>query len=691
MQKFLASAVLVSAAALSSLITAPAKADEGMWPFNRIPEQAMKKAVGFSPDRAWLEHVRLSSIRFNTGGSGSFVAASGLVLTNHHVGADCIQKLSGPGKDYYAQGFVARQPADEQKCPDLELNVLVSIEDVTAQVQGAAQESMTPAQANAALKAAMTRIEKDCAQQSGQRCDVVTLYAGGLYDLYKYKKYTDVRLVFAPEGQAAFFGGDPDNFTFPRYDYDAALFRAYEDGKPVQPKHFLEWNPQGGQDGEAVFTSGHPGGTSRLLTVAELEVMRDVIYPGRLAELGNLHETLEVYAKRSPEHARQVQSMRHGVDNGLKALGGYLKAVQDRDQLARRQKQEAVLVEAPQAKRAVDDIAKSQAILRYSWARLRVLEQVTLHSKLLGIARGLLRLSHEKTLSDDQRLREFRGSNLASVELALYSPAPIYPELEEALLAAQLGHVQRLLGKDDALWQQVLAGKTPAERARELVAGCKLADVAERKRLSADPAALQASQDPLLALARLLDPEARKVRKQFEDAVEGPVKLSHAALAKAAFAKHGQTQAPDATFTLRLSAGKVAGYQEDGGTAVAPFTTLGGLYARSDKAGDQFPWSLPPKWKAARSKVDPAVPFNVASTNDIIGGNSGSPVVDRRGKLVGLIFDGNLQSLAGQFWFDARQNRAVWVHARGLLEAMRKVYDAGFLADELEGKPRASR
>jgi hypothetical protein len=666
----------------SCVAVRPVAADEGMWPFNRLHPPALRQAAGVVPDATWLEHVRLSSVRFG-GASGSFVSRSGLVLTNHHVGSDCIQKLGGKDRDYIGNGFLARAPKEEQKCPDLELNVLVDLADVTTQVHAAATPGMSSAEANVATKAAMTRIEKACAERTGLRCDVVPLYHGGAYDLYTYRKFTDVRLVFAPEGQIAFYGGDPDNFTFPRFDYDAALFRVYVDGQPYQPPHWLSWNPAGGRPGDTVFTSGHPGGTSRLLTVAELEVLRDVIYPGRLRDLARLRARLEAYAKRSPEHERQVRSHLFGVDNGRKAIEGYFAAVKDGARLKLRAAAEAELAGEPAARQAIDAIGKAQSVLRQRWWRHRLLEQSTLQSRLLGIARGLVRLSAERQRPDEQRLREFRGSNLASLELGLYSPAPIYPELEEFLLADQLAWVQSVLGADDPLWRQVMAGKSPAERAHDLVTGCGLADVGVRKQLAADPKALAASQDPMLAMARLLDPEARAVRKQVEDEVEGPVKAGHTTLARAQFVRHGGKLPPDATGTLRLSAGTVTGYSEDDGRRVEPVTTFGGLYARAKQANGQYPWSLPASWQQAQPKLDATTPFNVASTNDIIGGNSGSPVVDRDGKLVGLIFDGNIQSLAGQFWFDERQNRAVWVHARGLLEGLRQVYGAAALVDEL--------
>jgi hypothetical protein len=664
----------------------PAVADEGMWTFNHFPKQILKARHGFEMTDAWLDHVRLASVRFNSGGSGSFVSSGGLVMTNHHVGADCIHKLGTSGKDWIAEGFLAKDASAELKCPDLELNVLTAIDDVTAQVKAAEKPGMTPAQANQAQKEQMSTLEKQCATATGLRCDVVTLYHGGIYNLYKYKKFTDVRLVFAPEGQIAFFGGDPDNFTFPRYDFDVAFFRAYDAGKPVQPQHFLQWSGQGAADGDLVFTSGHPGTTSRLNTLAQLEVLRDLQYPTRLADLARVHEVLVRYARTSPEAERQAHTPLFGVENGQKAITGYLKGLQDASAMKVREKAEAEAQKNPDAAKAIADIGKSQAAYRTFFQRYVLTEGNGLQSKLFGLARHLVRLEAEKKLPSEKRLREYRDSNLPSVELAVFSGAPIYPALEEALLADALTHLHKTLGDKDPLVVTALAGQTPAVRAKALIAGSKLADVAERRRLAGDTKALEASQDPLILLAKALDGEARALRKRYEDEVEGPVRQGQSTIARAAFAAHGTERYPDATFTLRLSFGKVAGYKEDNGTQVAPLTTIGGLFARSDKAGGKHPWDLPKRWLDARKTLDPKVPMNAASTNDIIGGNSGSPVVDKKGELVGLIFDGNIQSLAGQFLFDERQNRAVWVASQALLEGLRKVYDAGWLADELQGK-----
>lgn len=662
-------------------LAGPVAADEGMWTYDHFPKDLVKKRYGFTVTDAWLEHVRLASVRFNSGGSGSFVSATGLVMTNHHVGADCIHKLGASGKNLISDGFLARTPAEEVKCPDLELNVLTAIEDVTADIRSVEKPGMDAAAINKAQKEKMGAIEKACATRTGSRCDVVTLYQGGAFHLYSYRKYTDVRLVFAPEAQIAFFGGDPDNFTYPRFDYDAAFFRAWDGDKPLQPQHFLKWSAKGPEAGKLVFTSGNPGNTSRLSTVAQLEVLRDVSFPARLADLARIHAVLTAHKARGPEEARQAQTPLFGVENGTKAIKGYLAGLQDATLMAAKATAEKALQAKVQGT-AWTDIAKAMATWRSMFTRYQQTEATTYGSKLFGIARNLVRMSAEKALPSEQRLREFRDSNLGSVELGLFSPAPIYPVLEEAMLASALAEMQRALGDKDPLVLRVLGGKTPALRARELVQGSKLADVAVRKQLAGDKAALEASQDPLLVLARLLDPEARALRKRYEDEVEGPVKAGQAILAKAGFEAHGWSLYPDATFTLRLSFGQVLGY-DDGEVKVPPMTTVGGLYARSDEAKGAHPWDLPKRWQDARGKLDPTVGMNFASTNDIIGGNSGSPVVDQKGEVVGLIFDGNIASLAGNFAYDGRKNRAVSVHSRILIEALRTVYAAPELADEL--------
>jgi hypothetical protein len=693
----------LSLALLATLVLAPsARADEGMWTYNAFPKQAVKQKYKLDVTDQWLEHVRLSSVRFNNGGSGSFVSPTGLVMTNHHVGADCIHKLGRSDKDLIKTGFYAKTHDEEIKCPDLELNVLVDISDVTKDVQSVAKPGMDDAAVNKAQKEKMSALEKDCADRTHNRCDVVTLYHGGVYNLYTYKKYTDVRLVFAPEFQIAFFGGDPDNFEFPRYDLDVAYFRVYDNGSALSPEHYLKWSPSGARDGELVFVSGNPGGTSRLDTVAELKFTRDIAQPFSLKRLGISRAVLEEYSKRGPEQARQAETRLFGIMNSLKAINGREAGLKDPKVMSKKESDEvslrAKLVSDPQYAKIWDNISATEAKFATMFVRYSQTERNSLGTQLFGIAGDLVRLVAEKDKPNGQRLREYRESALPSLELRLFSPAPIYPAMEEAQMVAALDWMQKDLGANDPYVQKVLAGKTPAARAHELVAGTKLKDIAVRRSYgAASKAAIDASKDPLIVLARTIDGDRRAIRKQFEDGVEAPLHHAHELIAKAQFAEEGMARYPDATFTLRLSYGKVAGYTQ-AGKKVPSMTTIAGMYARAAKADGKAPWDVPPKWVAAKAKVDGKVPMDFVSTNDIIGGNSGSPVINAKGEIVGLIFDGNIQSLPGNFVYDDAQNRAVSVHSSALIEALRNVYDAGFLADELSppkserlGKKRASR
>ena len=685
------------------LLVAPlaARADEGMWTFNNFPKDLVKKRYKFDVTDPWLDHVRLSSVRFNSGGSGSFVSPRGLVMTNHHVGADCIHKLNSPGHDYIKEGFFAKSSSEEIKCPDLELNVLTGIEDVTAAVKSVEKPGMDDAAINKAQKEKMAALEKACADKTKERCDVVTLYQGGLFNMYRYKKYTDVRLVFAPEFQIAFFGGDPDNFEYPRYDLDVAFFRVYENDKEVAPEHYLKWSAAGAKDNELVFVSGNPGNTDRLDTVAQLEFLRDVAQPALLDDLERIHQVLAAYAKKGAQQEVEARTLDFYVMNGLKAFKGYHEGLANKELMARKVKEEEALKKqiaaSPEKQKqfggAWDAIAASQAKYKeffLPWLELEGRRGNPAYSDYMSLARTLVRAGAERAKPSEKRLREYRDSNLASLELKVLSSAPIYDGLEETLIASYLSNLAAKLGSNNPSVKAALAGKTPEARAHEVVAGTKLKDVALRKQLWSSKQALDASKDPMLELARALDPGSRAVRARFEDEVEGVVKANQALLARAQFEAQGLSHYPDATFTLRLSFGKIAGYTVDK-KKIAPFTNFGGLYARSDKAKDQAPWNLPERWVAAKKKLNPSTPMDFVSTNDIIGGNSGSPVVNRAGEVVGLIFDGNIQSLVGDFVYDEKQNRAVSVHSSALTDALRKVYDAQSLAEELQPSKHAAR
>ena len=680
-----------------ALATPLALADEGMWLYNNFPKDRVEKQYGFLPTQEWLDHLRLSSVRFNNGGSGSFVSADGLAFTNHHIGADCIEKLGTSGADYMKTSFYAKTRADEAKCPDLELNVLVGINDVTAKVKAAAPATMSAAAAGQAQRSAMSAIEKDCATSTGLRCDVVTLYSGEVYDLYKYKRYTDVRLVFAPEYDAAFFGGDPDNFTYPRYDLDITFFRVYENDKPVHLDNYLQWSKVGVKDRDLIFVSGHPGHTDRLDTVAQLQFLKSVDYPSRLASYKRRIDMLQKFSAESAENARIAQEDIFGLQNSQKAINGELGGLQDMALLAQMSTAEHEREKAYMDKHAGEpnpweEISNAMKVNREIYDPLTYVERMRGFSSHLTVyARTLVRLAVEKSKPNGDRLREYRDSALPSVEQQLFSTAPIYKNLETATLALALTQMREALGPEDAAVTASLGGKSPEEAAKAVIAGTKLEDVALRKQLyEGGRAAVDASTDPLILLMRKVDPEARAVRKRFDDEVDSVVRRDGASIARARFAQTGFTQPPDATFTLRLSYGTVKAYEESG-KRISYFTTFGGAFQHAEEHGNKPPFNLPASWVKMKSKLNLETPLNYVSTADIIGGNSGSPTVNRAGEAVGIIFDGNIQSLVLDFYYDDREARAVHVDSRGIIEALRKIYGADALANELTGTKAAGK
>jgi hypothetical protein len=698
--------------AMACVLPVAAPADEGMWLFNNPPKKLLQEKYKFTPGDDWYLHLQRSSVRFNSGGSGSFVSADGLVLTNHHVGADCLQKLSTKDRDLIAQGFYAKTLEEEMRCVDLELNVLQSIEDVTERINAAVKPGMSSAEANQARRAAMNTVEKESLDQTGFRSDVVTLYHGGLYHLYRFKKYTDIRIVFAPEKDIAFFGGDPDNFEYPRYDLDICFVRAYEDGKPARIEHYLKWNPKGAGENELVFVSGHPGRTDRLDTMAHIEFLRDKVFPQTMRKLFRWEVALSTYSGESRENARRAQDDLFGVQNSRKARLGMLAGLQDPAILSRKQAKEQKLRQTVQEKSSrvagvppsnrgqdardtaslfkeplgnpwaeVDAALKVWDGIYYDWDLLE--QRAAFHSQLFGIARTLVRLTEESAKPNADRLREYRESNLESLKFELFSEAPIYDDLERTLLADSLSLFTEMKGYDDPLVQKILAGKSPRERAAQLVDGTKLKSVGVRKKLAeAGPEAIRESHDPIMELAVLVDPQARSLRKTYEDQVEEPLRQAYAKLAAARFAIYGTEVYPDATFTLRLAFGQVKGYTEQG-RPIPPWTTFAGLYERAKEQGNVPPFELPQRWIERQDQLNPATPFNFVSTADIIGGNSGSPVVNRNNELVGIIFDGNIQSLVLDFIYTEQEARAVAVHGAAILEALRQVYHAERLIKEL--------
>jgi hypothetical protein len=670
-----------------------ASADEGMWLYNAAPKEKIKAKYGFELTQQWLDHVRLSSVRFNNGGSGSFVSADGLTFTNHHVGAGCVQQLSSEGHDYIKTGFHAKTQPEEAKCPNLELNELVGIEDVTDKVNAGVKPEMSAADAGQAQRAAMSQIEKECSTSTGLRCDVVTFYSGQVYNLYKYKKYTDVRLVFAPEFDAAFFGGDPDNFTYPRYDLDITFFRVYEDGHPAHVDNYLRWSRTGVKDGDLIFVSGHPGNTSRLQTLAQMEFTRDVAYPMTLALLKRRIVLLQDFSKQSEENARIAKEDIFGLQNSQKAITGYQSGLLDKSILDAKSGDEAKLRASYKAdpKNAGapdpwDEIAQALKLQRDIFPQLSYLERLRgFGSPLPQTARILVRAAAEKPKPNGERLREFRDSALPSLEQQLFSTAPVYKSLDTVLLADSLADLRDALGKDNPIVQRVLNGKSPADAAKDIISGTKLDDVAVRKQLyEGGQAAIDASTDPLIAVMKAIDPDARAARKVFDDKIDSVVRRDGTLIAKARFAQSGFAQPPDATFTLRLSYGVAKGYQENG-KDISYFTTMGGAYEHAAEHNNVSPYNLAESWMKLKSKLDLTTPLNFVSTADIIGGNSGSPTVNKQGEVVGIIFDGNIESLPWQFAYSDVQGRAVSVDSRGIQEALRKIYGATALADELSG------
>jgi len=669
-----------------------ALADEGMWPFNNVPRAEIKRKYGFDITDDWLHKVQMAAVRFNNGGSGSFVSPTGLVLTNYHIVEDFVNELSTPAKDYAKEGFVARTRADEMKIPSLELNVLMSIEDVTSRVNGAVKTGMSDANAFAARRAEISRIEAESTQATGLRSDVVTLYQGGQYNLYRYKKYTDIRLVFVPEFQAAFFGGDPDNFNFPRFNIDMALVRVYENDTALQPASYLKWSTQGAKEGDLAFVIGNPGSTSRLNTVAHLEELRDTSIPIILRLLERRETMLKKYMAMGEEQTRRAQNDLNSIQNSLKVYHGQLDGLKDPKLMILKRMEEEKLRKSiaadPEKQKkygdAWDAIAKAHRDYASYAKQRRIFDQAAgFNTALFNVARTLVRLAEENQKPNAERLPEFTDARRPSLELALYSPAPVFDDFEKLKLADSLGFMVELLGSNDPLVKQVLNGKTPEARAAELIDGTKLKDVEFRKQLAGGGIkAIQSSTDPMIALARLVDPRAREVRKRFESEVTGVERANYAKIARAKFDTQGTKLYPDATFTLRLSYGTVKGYSEKG-KRVTPFTTLGGLYDRAANFKYQFPYNLPPRWMEKKSSINLATPFNFVSDDDIIGGNSGSPTINKNGELIGLIFDGNIESLVGNFYFDDLVNRAISVDVRAMREVLRKVFGATELADEL--------
>jgi hypothetical protein len=668
------------------------RAEEGMWTFDNPPLKQFKEKYGFAPEQAWLDHLRLSCVRLNDGGSGSFVSPHGLLLTNHHVARGQLQKNSTSAHDYLQNGFYAKTPDEEMKSQDLEVNVLVSMEDITRRVLDAVKNAQTAEQAFTARRAITADIARESEKKTRLRSDVVTLYQGGEYWLYRYKRYTDVRLVFAPEQQIAFFGGDPDNFTYPRYDLDLALFRVYENGKPIDSKDYLTWRPEGAADEELVFVAGHPASTSRLDTMAQLLYDRDSVEPNLLNIFKHRIAVLTRYSARGTEQAREAGSRIFGLQNSLKVFEGRYKGLLDPAVMGKKQTEEeqfkAAVMGNPEWKNAYGGAWNAIAEAENK-AATRVKEDffTGLDSALANIAQEIVEYVAEIKKPDGERLDGYHDAQLESLKFELASPAPIYKGMEIARMTGALQQDMQENGSDPFL-QLILNGKPPSEVATELVNGTKLTDPAVRKQLiDGGENAVAVSQDPMIVLARKLDPIRRERIKWKEDKVESVEKRAGEQLGKARFLVYGKSTYPDGTFTLRLSYGQVKGYPMNG-TKAPSKTTFYGLYDRANSFDFKGPFFLPSRYSDGRSKLDLATPLDFVTTNDITGGNSGSPVVNRNGEIVGLIFDGNIESLVGDFVYDREANRAVAVHTAAMTEALKTLYGAQAVIDEMQGSSK---
>jgi hypothetical protein len=675
---------------VSAMLPPIVTADEGMWTFDNPPLKQLKDGYNFAPTQQWLDHVRLASVRLNDGGSGSFVSPNGLLLTNHHVARGQLQKNSTAQHDYIRDGFYAPTPDQEMKSPDLEVNVLVSMENVTARVQAAVKNAKTPEAEFAARRTAIAAIERESQQSTGLRSDLVTLYQGGEYWLYRYKKYTDVRLVFAPEQQIAFFGGDPDNFTYPRYDLDMALFRVYDNGKPIESKDYLKWNPAGAGDGDLVFVSGHPGSTARLDTMSQLTYERDIVEPTYLKVLKDRIRVLNAYSAQGAEPARNAASRIFNLENSRKAYEGRYQGLMDPAVMAKKQKEEtdfkAKVMANAQWKSAYggawNEIAEAQkkAASRHKEEYFHGVD-----SSLASLAGTIVQYVTEIKKPDGDRLPGFHDAQLDSLRFQLASSAPTYRDMEMARMTGALELDLAEMGPNDPFVKIALNGKTPKDAAAEYVNGTSLDDPAARKKLTdGGEAAVAASTDPMIVLARKLDPLRREFIKWTEQNVTSVEQKAGEQLGKARFEVYGKSMYPDATFTLRLSYGQVKGFPMNG-TKAPSKTTMYGLYDRAASFNFEGPFDLPSRYKEGRTKLDLSTAMNFVTTNDIIGGNSGSPVINRNAEIVGLIFDGNIESLVGDFVYDSGQNRAVAVHTAAMTEALKKLYGAQKLLDELLG------
>ncbi len=661
-----------------------------MWTFDNPPLQYLEERYGFSPSSEWFEHVRLASLR-SGGCSASFVSPDGLVMTNHHCARGCITAVSEPEHDYMEEGFHAPAREEEPVCPNYYLDQLIEIEDVTARVDAAAPADASAEEATRLKQAERERIAESCQASGDLRCQVVSLYHGGIYSLYKYRRYDDVRLVFAPEGQAAFFGGDPDNFTYPRHDLDVTLLRVYEDGEPYHPEHYFQWSEAGAEEEELIFVTGNPGTTLRLRTVAQLEYLRDAVYPRRLESYEDRLSVLRELVAEDEARAAAARNQIFGLENAIKAYKGYLSGLNDPALMASKQAFEASFRAAAVAADAEldgkyggawDEIARINERLMEFDPEFRYTDVG--YFQTLELARYIVRYTREMAKPAGER--EWSEEDVEEVERRINSERPIERDYEERLLAIRLERALDVLGVDHPWVRAALGGHDPQYAARVLIRESGMDDVDARRALvNGGVAAVEASNDPAIVFMRTVVRWTRELGQRMEE-LRATESLHEERVAKALFEVYGTMLPPDATFTLRLQDGVVRRYPYNG--TYAPYkTTFHGLYDRAAAFDYKDPWSLAPRWVERKERLDLTTPLNFVSTADIIGGNSGSPVINRDAEIVGLVFDGNIEFLPGRFLFrEDDAGRTVSVHSMAIIEALRNVYDAGELADELQGR-----
>jgi hypothetical protein len=665
-----------------------------MWTFDVPPKDYWAKRYNFTPSDAWLEHARLSALRYGNGCTASFVSGDGLVMSNHHCARACIESSTREGEDFLTDGFYAAKRDDERACQGLFLDQLQQITDVTDRVSRSAAPSADPKTAAAQRGKVIKAIEEECGKtEPDAACQVVTMYRGGQFKLYRFHRFKDIRLVFAPEAQIAFFGGDPDNFTYPRWNLDMSFVRVYVDGKPAQtPQHFV-WSRNGSKEGDLTFVIGNPGSTGRLNTMAQLEFLRDVQYPAQMDQLKRMIATYHALANSDEARGKALRNQIFGLENTQKAIIGYQAGLLDPKLMGHkrdwerdfRAKVDADPALKRQFGRAWQVIADVSARRRQIDLRRRYYAAGAYGARLLNLALATVRYGAETAKPDSARLLPYQEANRAGLERNLFEGAPLDATQEKALLTAYLTAMQRELPAADVVLKQALQGRTPEAAAAAMVDAATIGTGEARKALATGgQAGIAASQDPFIQLARLIDPRERALAKEVSDLNDREAQANEQ-VARALLAVFGNSVAPDATFSLRISDGEIRRYPMNG-TVAAPYTTFNGLYERASAFGEQPPFDLPPRWKARRDSLVPDTPFNGAGTNDIIGGNSGSPVINRDAEVIGLIFDGNIEMLPNRFLFTERVARSVWVDSRAIVHALRRIYDAHALADELEAR-----